>query len=106
MCLSEVCGYIPFEIVCVYLCVCVCVLSRTRREFTTAGVAAGVAAGFNAPVGGLLFAMEDLSSFWGKRIAWQTFFCATVATATAQLFNTAFTGFQYSGRFGLFAVSV
>ena len=77
-----------------------------RREFTTVGVAAGVAAGFNAPLGGLLFAMEDLSSFWGKRIAWQTFFSATVATAIAQLFNAAFNGFQYQGHFGLYFASV
>ncbi|ELT90364.1 hypothetical protein CAPTEDRAFT_205673 [Capitella teleta] len=77
-----------------------------RREFTTAGVAAGVAAGFNAPVGGLLFAMEDLSSFWGKRLSWQTFFTAIVATATAQLFNTALIGFEYQSRFGLFSLSV
>jgi chloride channel 7 len=77
-----------------------------RREFTTAGVAAGVAAGFNAPVGGLLFAMEDLSSFWGRRIAWQTFICATTATAFAQLLNKSFKSFQYQGSFGRLETSV
>ncbi|ELT90363.1 hypothetical protein CAPTEDRAFT_205672 [Capitella teleta] len=74
--------------------------SEDRREFTTAGVAAGVAAGFNAPVGGLLFAMEDLTSFWGRRIAWQTFICATIATACAQLLNKAFESFVFQGSFG------
>ena len=30
-----------------------------RREFTTAGVAAGVSAGFNAPIGGCLLYTSD-----------------------------------------------
>ena len=45
-------------------------MSYFRRTFTTAGVAAGVAAGFNAPIGGLMFAMEDLSTFWSKKLCW------------------------------------
>lgn len=69
----------------------------------TAGVAAGVAAGFTAPIGGLFFAIEDLSSFWSNRIAWQTFFGCGVATIVASLFNYAFSGFVYKGPFGLFS---
>jgi len=76
--------------------------SEDRRAFTTDGVAAGVAAGFNAPIGGMLFAMEDLSSFWSKGLSWQTFFCAVIATAVAQVFNTAFIAFKYQGNFGSF----
>ena len=77
-----------------------------RREFTTAGVAAGVSAGFNAPIGGLLFAMEDLSSFWTKTLSWQTFFCCVIATIAAQIFNISFDGFNYEGPFGAFSVQV
>ncbi len=69
-------------------------------------MAAGVAAAFNAPVGGLLFAMEDLSSFWSKRLSWQVFFCSVVAVAIAGLFNTAFNGFNFNGFFGLFSLYV
>lgn len=77
-----------------------------RREFTTAGVAAGVAAGFNAPIGGLLFAMEDLSSFWTKTLSWQTFFCCVVAAIVAKVLNTAFAAFEYQKQFGTFTVQV
>jgi len=77
-----------------------------RREFTTAGVAAGVSAGFNAPIGGLLFAMEDLSSFWTKTLSWQTFFCCVIAAIVAQVFNTAFDQFDFRGEFGAFNVQV
>jgi len=77
-----------------------------RREFTTSGVAAGVSAGFNAPIGGLLFAMEDLSSFWTKTLSWQTFFCCVVAAIVAQVFNTAFIEFAFQKAFGDFNVQV
>lgn len=55
---------------------------------------------------GLLFAMEDLSSFWSKRLCWQTFFCSAISAAVASVFNQAFVGFQYQGNFGLFRLSV
>ncbi len=42
-----------------------------RRNFISAGAAAGIASAFGAPVGGLLFAMEEVSSFWKNRLSWQ-----------------------------------
>eukprot|EP00116_Pleurobrachia_bachei_P004966 sb/3465228/ len=76
--------------------------AEDRRNFLTAGAGAGVSAAFGAPVGGLLFALEEVSSFWSDKLGWQTFFCCMVATFTADLFSSAFEKFQYTGSFGLF----
>ncbi|KAG1682671.1 Chloride channel protein A [Nymphon striatum] len=76
--------------------------SEDRRNFISAGAAAGVSSAFGAPVGGLLFAMEEVSSFWNTKLSWQTFFCCMVSTFTTDLLNSAFTAFRYDGDFGLF----
>lgn len=44
---------------------------RDKRDFVTAGVAVGVATAFNAPIGGLLFAFEEVASFWKHSLGWQ-----------------------------------
>ncbi|WAR13210.1 CLCD-like protein, partial [Mya arenaria] len=71
--------------------------SESRRNFITAGAAAGVASAFGAPVGGLLFSMEEVSSFWSVTLSWQIFFCCIIATFTTDLFNSAFKDFNYTG---------
>ena len=53
-----------------------------RRNFISAGAAAGVASACGAPVGGLLFSMEEVSSFWNMKLSWQTFFACMVSTFT------------------------
>ena len=76
--------------------------SEDRRNFISAGAAAGIASAFGAPVGGLLFAMEEVSSFWKNKLSWQVFFCCMVATFTTDLLNSSFHGFKYKNDFGLF----
>ncbi|XP_075069599.1 chloride channel protein C-like [Mixophyes fleayi] len=76
--------------------------SADKRQFITAGAAAGIASVFRAPVGGLLFALEEVASFWDIKLAWQTFFCCLIASFTTEVFSSSFGGFLYKGYFGFF----
>ncbi|CAM4506224.1 unnamed protein product [Caretta caretta] len=76
--------------------------SADKRNFITAGAGAGIALVFRAPVGGLLFTLEEVASFWDIRLAWQTFFCCLMAAFTTDLLSSSLSGFVYRGHFGFF----
>ena len=71
---------------------------RSKRDFVTFGVAAA----FSAPIGGILFTLEEGASFWSTSLTFRAFFCALVTLLTLSLFGT---GFQMGKRkeTGLFA---
>lgn len=53
-----------------------------RRDILSAGAGAGIAAAFGAPIGGVLFSMEEAATYWSKKVAWRCFICAVAAVMT------------------------
>ncbi|CAL1706212.1 unnamed protein product [Somion occarium] len=70
------------------------------REILTASSAAGVAVAFGAPIGGVLFSIEEMTSNFSIKTMWRSFFCALVATVTLSAMNP-----YRSGKLVLFQVT-
>lgn len=58
----------------------------------SAAAAAGISVAFGAPVGGVLFSLEQLSYYFPDKTMWSSFVCAMVAAVTLQAFNPFRTG--------------
>lgn len=56
-----------------------------RRDFVTCGGAAGVAAAFRAPVGGVLFGLEELATHWSEHLLLTCFFTTAIVNVTVRL---------------------
>jgi len=54
----------------------------SKRDYVTFGAAAGIAAAFRAPIGGILFTLEEGASFWSTNLIFQAFLCATITQLT------------------------
>ncbi|OIT26422.1 PREDICTED: chloride channel protein CLC-b-like [Nicotiana attenuata] len=71
---------------------------RDRRDLITCGSSSGVCAAFRSPVGGVLFALEEVATWWRSALLWRTFF----STAVVVVILRAFIEYCKSGNCGLF----
>ncbi|CAG8712094.1 uncharacterized protein OCT59_010038 [Rhizophagus irregularis] len=63
-----------------------------RREILSASAAAGVSVAFAAPIGGVLFSLEEVSYYFPSKTLCRSFFCAIVAAVSLKLIDPFNTG--------------
>ena len=56
------------------------------RTWVSMGAAAGICAAFNAPMGGILYCFEDVSTHWNRTLSWRAFLCAMTVVVAARVF--------------------
>jgi chloride channel 3/4/5 len=63
-----------------------------QRELLSAACAAGVAVAFGAPLGGVLFSLEEASTIFPTRTMLRSFFAGSMAALTLSMWNPTGTG--------------
>lgn len=56
-----------------------------RRDFISIGAAAGFSAAFGSPIGGVLYCLEECSSYWSQQLVWRALTSTTVSSITLML---------------------
>ncbi|KAL9029537.1 MAG: hypothetical protein Q9196_002234 [Gyalolechia fulgens] len=65
---------------------------RKMRELLSAGCSAGLSVAFGAPIGGVLFAYEEISTFFPRKVLWRAFLCSLFAAVVLKALNPTGTG--------------
>ncbi|OAP60765.1 hypothetical protein AYL99_05767 [Fonsecaea erecta] len=65
---------------------------RKLRELLAAGCSSGLSVAFGAPIGGVLFAYEEISTYFPRKVLWRAFICSLFAAMTLKALNPTGTG--------------
>ena len=65
---------------------------RKLRELLSAGCSAGLSVAFGAPIGGVLFSYEEISTYFPRKVLWRAFVCSLFAAITLKALNPTGTG--------------
>ncbi|KAI4096360.1 MAG: hypothetical protein LQ339_007002 [Xanthoria mediterranea] len=65
---------------------------RKMRELLSAGCSAGLSVAFGAPIGGVLFSMEEISTYFPRKVLWRAFLCSLFAAMVLKALDPTGTG--------------
>ncbi|EME48738.1 hypothetical protein DOTSEDRAFT_67688 [Dothistroma septosporum NZE10] len=65
---------------------------RKMREMLSVACAAGLSVAFGAPIGGVLFSYEEISTYFPRKVLWRAFLCSLCAAMTLKALNPSGTG--------------
>ncbi|KAG0375205.1 hypothetical protein BGX24_009410 [Mortierella sp. AD032] len=57
------------------------------REILSAAASAGISVAFGAPIGGVVFSLEEMSYYFSSDTMWHSFFCAMAAAVALKLLD-------------------
>ncbi|EMD01197.1 hypothetical protein BAUCODRAFT_29646 [Baudoinia panamericana UAMH 10762] len=65
---------------------------RKMREILSAACASGLSVAFGAPIGGVLFSYEEISTYFPRKVLWRAFLCSLTAAMVLKALNPTGTG--------------
>lgn len=65
---------------------------RKMREMLSAACASGLSVAFGAPIGGVLFSYEEISTHFPRPVLWRAFLCSLTAAVVLKALNPTGTG--------------
>nr|POE56881.1 isoform 2 of h(+)/cl(-) exchange transporter 4 [Quercus suber] len=65
---------------------------RKMREILSAACASGLSVAFGAPIGGVLFSYEEISTYFPRKVLWRAFLCSLFAAMVLKALNPNGTG--------------
>ncbi|KAF2791772.1 chloride channel-like protein 3 [Melanomma pulvis-pyrius CBS 109.77] len=65
---------------------------RKLRELLSSACASGLSVAFGAPIGGVLFSYEEISTYFPRKVLWRAFLCSLFAAIVLKALNPTGTG--------------